>query len=395
MKKQIINTPWTHTGTSALHWEIQKDGHNCHWQVDKASSGSFDLEQAFELISHIEPKAWGEEWWFSGFEKRGSARIRQGDSECDLAFLAVFTENLFFSLEKAPILLKILNPLPDPLWGQLYFEMHREKEEVYVVTKTNSDKAAIRFGFKPDKLKSYPNREVLKNDFLTKIKDYRVVRLKIDQLLFTNIDEAKKVSSEEKNLRYQKIPDALKMEEQRLRQEVEAFIHFKALRTGDVVRVPKYLPHGLLHGVQTIEFQTPHYEREIIYFNQKTLTQDHWDSEQALSDCLINTPEETERPVMEQTADFVDEEIVQYESFTAVKCRHLNDKPRALKQKNSESYVILFLLKGRLEINVQGKLSSFKKGQAVFLPICNLTGNQLNIVIHGKKGCEWLYAYEN
>ena len=55
------------------------------------------------------------------------------------------------------------------------------------------------------------------------------------------------------------------------------------MRVGDVVSFPTWQMHSLQHGVRVIEFQTPHYERMIVMFGQKVLTQDHWNTEEALS----------------------------------------------------------------------------------------------------------------
>ena len=37
------------------------------------------------------------------------------------------------------------------------------------------------------------------------------------------------------------------------------------------------------HGIKVVEFQTPHYERLILMFAQKVITQNHWDTENAIN----------------------------------------------------------------------------------------------------------------
>ena len=78
--------------------------------------------------------------------------------------------------------------------------------------------------------------------------------------------------------------DALAAERETLknRRSMQAFTGSRALRKGDVVQVAPHVPHSLQQGVQVFEFQTPTYERNIISFNQKVLTQDHWDSDYAI-----------------------------------------------------------------------------------------------------------------
>ena len=71
---------------------------------------------------------------------------------------------------------------------------------------------------------------------------------------------------------------------------MDEFAHVRKLRVGDVVRVPTWTPHSLMHGVRVVEFQTPTYERYIISFAQQVLTQDHWDSAHAIANMQVDTP---------------------------------------------------------------------------------------------------------
>jgi hypothetical protein len=71
---------------------------------------------------------------------------------------------------------------------------------------------------------------------------------------------------------------------------MDRFTHLRSLRVGDVLQVPLLLPHALLHGVRVIEFQTPSYERKILSFGQKVLTQDHWDTREAVERMLLAPP---------------------------------------------------------------------------------------------------------
>src|SRR5690606_7164749 len=71
--------------------------------------------------------------------------------------------------------------------------------------------------------------------------------------------------------------------EKEYKQAMNSFIALHSLAVGDVVTVPRLVPHALQHGVRVVEFQTPVYERKILSFGQKVLTQEHWDTTEALS----------------------------------------------------------------------------------------------------------------
>ena len=84
---------------------------------------------------------------------------------------------------------------------------------------------------------------------------------------------------------------------------------------GDVVRVPLRLPHALQHGVRTVEFQTPVYERRILSFAQKVLTQDHWDTELAVARMHLAPPPEPALPVVREQPGVTRERIVEFDDF--------------------------------------------------------------------------------
>ena len=91
---------------------------------------------------------------------------------------------------------------------------------------------------------------------------------------------------------------------------MDAFTSMHPLEVGDVIKVPTWLPHSLQHGVRVVEFQTPTYERFIISFAQKVVTQDHWDFEHAIAKMSIDAPEaaqfESVAPGIERIARFAD-----------------------------------------------------------------------------------------
>ena len=77
-------------------------------------------------------------------------------------------------------------------------------------------------------------------------------------------------------------------DEKMLRKEMNKFTKLHDIKIGDAIKVKPYIPHSLQHGVRVVEFQTPHYERYIISFGQKVVTQDHWDTKAALMKAKIS-----------------------------------------------------------------------------------------------------------
>jgi hypothetical protein len=221
-------------------------------------------------------KPWGQEIWYTGIEERGVCSVQN----IPLPWLLDLAGPLLTGTESpTPILLKILDPLSDEVAGDLYFELHKEKREVYVVT--HIDKSAwpdsigqIRYGFNPEKIKTYENDEQFKAAYLASVDKYRMVRNRIDR---NPIDAHPELEEEEKTLR----------------NKMEEFTSLRSLRVGDVIQVHPFTPHSLQHGVRVVEFQTPHYERFILSFAQKVLTQDHWDTNEAMDCVRVLEPPET------------------------------------------------------------------------------------------------------
>lgn len=307
------------------------------------------------------PKPWGQEVWYTGIEERGQSRVAdQHGREIPLPWLLSLCSRRLLGGETSDmILLKILDPLPEPVFGDLYFEMHQEKQEVYVVT--HVDKAAwpdgvggIRFGFSQDKRADFADDRAFKSDYLAAVKAYRTVREKIDEHLDRHreqngipLDAPVAPGTLRKWLA--NVPRELREEEARLRTAMESFIHVDPLRVGDVVKVPCFTPHSLLHGVRTVEFQTPVYERKILSFAQKVLTQKHWDTESALEQVSLDPPERAELPVITAHENYRVEEVAVFEDF---RVERLTAKPGAeLRLNNVGSYSLLMGVAGCLQVN--------------------------------------------
>jgi hypothetical protein len=79
---------------------------------------------------------------------------------------------------------------------------------------------------------------------------------------------------------------------------MDDFTWLKPVSVGDVVQVPRLLPHALQHGVRVVEFQTPVYERKILSFGQRVLTQGHWDTEEAVDQMLLRPPAEKSTEIL-------------------------------------------------------------------------------------------------
>ena len=86
-----------------------------------------------------------------------------------------------------------------------------------------------------------------------------------------------------------------------------------------MIRVKPYVPHSLQNGVRVIEFQTAHYERHILSFAQKVMTQDHWDTGTILDKIEIDAEAETDHTIIKSSDGVLVEAIAEFPAFTAVR----------------------------------------------------------------------------
>lgn len=244
------------------------------------------------------PKPWGQEIWYTGIEARGQAAVKGERGSLPLPWVLEFLRpQLGLAATDNLILLKILDPLAEAPYGDLYFELHEQKQEVYVVTHVDvtawpGGKGAIQLGFNPAARANYATTDDFKAGYLHAVREYEQTRRAIDDLLDRKKQELGIALSEPVAFTQVKLwlkelsqhPDnkALIEREQELKQAMDRFIALHPLEVGDVVAVPRLVPHALQHGVRVVEFQTPVYERRILSFGQKVLTQNHWDTEVAL-----------------------------------------------------------------------------------------------------------------
>lgn len=284
--------------------------------------GVMDLHAPQGLQTLRIDKPWGAEIWYTGIEERGVCRA----NHTPLPWILAATGELWFG--KAPgelVLLKILDPRPEPVLGDLYFEMHEQKREVYVVTHVDEQAwpdgvGGIRFGFNAHKLASHVSLASFKEDYLDTVNRYREIRQQIDDR-FDEFRQAEGISADAVvspaliAAWNRRLDPALVDRESQYRGEIDAYSDIYPLRVGDVVQVPQFTPHALQHGVRVVEFQTPHYERFILSFGQKVLTQPHWDTAEAIDKVNWQASFEPEIGILESTGDRRVERIADFDAF--------------------------------------------------------------------------------
>lgn len=279
-----------------------------------AALGQADTVAGFDELVHVSlsdpvalapvviPKPWGEEIWFTGIEARGESSVAGVGGQIPLSvYLALAPERLCGGVP--PTLLKILAPMAEAVRGDLYFEVHDTKKEVYVVTGVDKDawpsaKGQMRFGMNQD-LRHQLGDARFRAAYLEAVKTYESVRRAIDDGPPGDDREA------------------LKEQEVAARNAMNNFTGTAELAVGDVVVVPTWLPHSLQHGVRVVEFQTPSYERHILSFAQKVQTQDHWDTDRVIDEIRLDQPPLAVLELVEPAV----ERIVQFDDFGAWRVR--------------------------------------------------------------------------
>ena len=321
---------------------------------------------------HI-PKPWGQEIWYTGIEARGVSQVMSETGVTPLSWAIALDHQRVLGPHQKPNLLKILDPLPDEVYGDLYFELHEKKREVYIVTHVDETAwpngvGAIRFGFSADKRLLFANDDDFLAAYCAAVKDYRAVRCEIDAQLDVlrqqqciNLNEA--ISAAQLKQWLLDIPHTLIARETTLRSCMDSFTASRELRVGDVLAVPLLTPHALQHGVRTIEFQTPVYERKILSFAQKVLTQDHWDTDEALQLAQMHAPMDAVFPVLLNANGVKIEQIVAFEDFFVQRVYLAPGAEYCCRV--DKSYLLLIAVLGQ----VQCGATCLQPEQAVLLPL--------------------------
>ncbi len=287
----------------------------------------FDLSKPLSLSPVSIPKPWGQEIWYTGIEQRGQSLIGDGKYLIPLPWLlSLLPQRVLGAGLTGVHLLKILDPLPEPVYGDLYFELHEKKQEVYVVTAVDETawpggEGGIRFGFDPAVRAEHDSDTEFRRAFLAAVERYETVRREIDQVFDGlreegGFDPHEPVPVEMLKGWQQQLPADLVQREQALRAAMNRFTGFQPLGIGDVLKVPCLTPHALQHGVRAIEFQTPVYERKILSFAQKVLTQAHWDTATAVELMNLHTPPAAKLPVLEASSEVQRESVVEFDDFS-------------------------------------------------------------------------------
>ncbi|MGI9284070.1 MAG: hypothetical protein ACR2P1_01645 [Pseudomonadales bacterium] len=302
-------------------------------------------------------KPWGKEIWYTGIEQRGVCKIGDADLYCPLPWaIAALPDFLLGPAEDTIVLLKILDPLPEPVYGDLYFELHEVKQEVYVVTQVDTacwanGTGAIRIGFNQQKRQSYGSDTEFKNAYMEAVNRYRQVRERIDaeldqQRAQQGIDASAVVTAEQTRQWLSAVPQALRTQEKTLRQTMDEFTGLHPLAVGDVIVIPQRLPHALQHGVRTIEFQTPVYERQIVSFAQKVLTQSHWDTAAAMQITQLD-PYVAPEFVAQEIDGCKRSQIVDFDDFSVWR---INLPVAARLQLHGMTYKLVIVITGTVQI---------------------------------------------
>ena len=288
--------------------------------ANKVGSEPICLTQPLELETVSIQKPWGQEIWYSGIEQRGVSTVKSVPLPW---LLSVFGD--YLGCAGSPMLLKILAPFPEPNLGDLYFEMHEKKIEVYVVTQIDPEawptgSGKIRYGFDQDVIKEFESVDSFRDSYQLAVAEYRLVRDEIDAQLRSLKKQRGLVAGEplapvEYNELIAKIDPDLNAREEQLRKIMYRHTGMLDLSIGDVVTVAPMVPHSLQHGVRVIEFQTPHYERYILSFGQEVLTQDHWDTDSVLEEARTETSTPTPTVQISPGRDL----IADFDAFTVTR----------------------------------------------------------------------------
>jgi len=334
--------------------------------IEALQLSDINLKIPLKLDTGQIPKPWGREIWYTGIEERGICTIQGVPLPWILdAFATIITG----TKKLTPILLKILDPSPREVLGDLYFELHRKKREVYVVTHVDenawSDSVGeIRLGFNPDIIDDYADEQQFKDAYLTSVNNYRLVRDKIDNRLDEIRSEAQVaedglVPAKTVSDWYSKIDPSLLTQEQHLREAMNLFTAKCSLQVGDVIQVNPRVPHSLQHGVRVIEFQTPHYERYILSFAQKVLTQNQWDTKEALDQAQISSVGVTEIQQLSETESL----IADFEEF---KVTRILLQPGTDETIDADHYCLVISVEGSLTLGKQQLLPE----EGYYIPAC-------------------------
>lgn len=327
------------------------------WAARRMEAAIISSDAPLQLESCIVSKPWGREIWYTGIESRGVSRVRGQTGATELPYaLGMFPLPIVGDREEAPLLLKVLDPLPDEIYGDLYLEVHREKWETYVVLSVDPSAwpdgaGALMAGLAADAVEKTAGskngkggksktgkgkstkamspkarQKALAGELKERITAYEKVRRGIDAKLdlilsARGVNTDQPVPPELHRELVGELPKSLQSKEKKLRGAVEKMLGRIPLRPGDVVTLPPGVLHSLRHGVKVIEFQTPTYERLIAMFAQKVLTQPDWDVSEVLSTMNMSPYRPPETQVLQKDTGVWVEQVVDFPQFQVHRIR--------------------------------------------------------------------------
>jgi hypothetical protein len=287
--------------------------------------------------------------------------------------------------ERPPVLLKALEPYPQPVVGDLYLEVHDKKWEVYVVLDVDRQAwpdgvGRLRSGLSPQVVEQYRKRagtgweSELSRDLLAALKAYEQVRREMDGLIDAALsalalDPRQGAPAAQREEILGRVPAPLRAEEAKRREAVEAFLGYTEMPTGAVACLRPGVLHSLQHGVKVIEFQTPTYERFIAMFAQKVLTQSHWDVEEAVTRMEKAVFTQPSLDVLERSEGVLLERVVEFPEFTVLRLTLQPGVRHASVTKGDGAYQLFIGVEGAGTIAIpDGRTWELKKEAAYLLP---------------------------
>src|SRR5690606_32199059 len=212
---------------------------------------------------------------------------------------------------------------------------------------------ARRCGFRSGLLAGYADVRQFLSDYRAAVGAYRQPRRDVDTQLDAvrageGVAANEPVDAATLKRWISQVPDGLRQAERESRAAMDAFCGQLPLRVGDVVKVPTHVPHALQHGVRTVEFQTPVYERLILSFAQKVLTQADWDTDAALDVLLIDPPPAEPFEQIDAADGWVEERIVTFDDFEV---RRLLLQPGAMRDLRApRDYALAMAVGGDIQV---------------------------------------------
>ena len=231
---------------------------------------------------------------------------------------------------------------------------------MYVVTEIDktawpSGTGIIKAGLHPDKIEEYKNKygnnweEALRGEFKSAVSEYEKIRLQIDG----SQDNITKILLEKEKF---------------LRDKASSFVGDLPVIVGDIISFPVFQIHSLRHGIKVVEFQTPHYERLILMFAQKVITQNHWDTENAINKLETAGYHPPKLDCIHNSKYLIVERFTDFPQFNFDRIR-LEPKKTYEIQLDGR-YQLLIIISGRATVVTQsGKTINLKKEESLFFPV--------------------------